>query len=37
MDKRFETIEKRLNFIQWFMGAGFAFIAILISIVNFLK
>ncbi|MBX6422817.1 hypothetical protein [Thermosulfurimonas sp. F29] len=34
--KRFEAIEKRLSFLQWFMGFGFTFIASLIGIATYL-
>ncbi len=34
--QRFEAIEKRLSFLQWFMGFGFTFIATLIGIATYL-
>ncbi|MGB9823350.1 MAG: hypothetical protein ACPLRL_08060, partial [Thermodesulfovibrio sp.] len=37
MDKRFEAIDKRIQFLQWFMGAGFTFITILIGIFGLLR
>jgi len=37
MDKRFESVEKRLLFLQWFMAGGFTLISVLITIINFLK
>ena len=36
MEKRFEALEKRLSFLQWFMGIGFTFLALLITLLNFL-
>ncbi len=35
--QRFEAIEKRLNFMQWFMGLGFTFLTFLITLFYFLK
>ncbi len=37
MSARFESVEKRLSFLQWFMAGGFTFISVLIIIINFLK
>jgi hypothetical protein len=34
--KRFEAMEKRLNFMQWFMGIGFGLLGLLITVANFL-
>jgi len=35
MDARFQAIEKRLSFMQWFMGIGFTIISILIALLKF--
>lgn len=35
MNTRFEALEKRLNFMQWFIGAGFALLSILIGLSKF--
>jgi glutathione S-transferase len=32
MDKRFESLERRLTFTQWFIGAGFTLITIVITV-----
>ncbi len=37
MDKRFESVEKRLTFLQWSMVTGFAFLSILVTLINFLR
>ena len=37
MEKRFQNLEKRLSFLQWFMGIGFGFLAFLITLINFLR
>ena len=37
MNTRFESLEKKLNFTQWFIGAGFTLIVILITILKFVK
>jgi len=37
IDRRFEAIEKRLQFLQWFIGAGFTFISILIAIFGLIR
>ena len=37
MNARFESVEKRFSFLQWFMAGGFTFISVLITIINFLK
>ncbi len=36
-DKRFESVEKRLTFLQWSMVTGFAFLSILVTLINFLR
>ncbi len=35
MDKRFEAMDKRFTFMQWTMGIGFSFLAVLIGIIKF--
>ena len=37
IEKRFEAMEKRFSFLQWFMGIGFTFLALLITLLNFLR
>ena len=37
MDKRFDSLERRFSFMQWLMAGGFGFIAILVTVINFLK
>jgi hypothetical protein len=37
MDKRFESIEKRLNFTQWLIGIGFTAVMAMIGILRYLK
>ena len=37
MNARFEAIEKRFNFLQWFMMLGFTFLSVLIALFSFLK
>jgi hypothetical protein len=37
MDTRFEALDKRLNFLQWLIGIGFAFLGGLITLLNFFK
>ena len=37
MDKRFDSLGRRFTFMQWPIAGGFSFLAILITIVNFLK
>ena len=37
MDKRFDSLERRFSFMQWLMAGGFSFLALLITLVNFLK
>ncbi len=36
MNARFEAVERRLTFTQWMMGIGFTFIAMLITLSQFL-
>ena len=36
MDKRFEDVQRRLAGMQWIVGTGFAFIMILVSLIQFL-
>ena len=36
IDTRFQPVEKRISFMQWFMGAGFSIIVILMSLFKFL-
>lgn len=36
MDKRFEDMQRRLAGMQWIVGTGFAFIMILVSLIQFL-
>ena len=35
--QRFEALEKRLNFIQWFIGIGFTLLSLLIVLFGFLR
>ena len=37
MNARFEALEKRFNFLQWFMMLGFTFLSVLIALFSFLK
>ena len=37
MDTRFEALDKRLNFLQWLIGIGIAFLGGLITLLNFFK
>ena len=37
MNARFEAVEKRFSFFQWFMGIGFTFLALFITLLNFLR
>ena len=37
MNVRFESIEKRFSFLQWFIGIGFTFLAFLITLLNFMR
>ena len=37
MDARFEFLEKRFNFMQWFIGICFTIIMLALTIFNFLK
>lgn len=37
INARFEALDKRLNFLQWLIGIGFAFLAGLITLLNFFK
>ena len=36
MNARFVSVERRLTFTQWMMGIGFTFLALLITLSNFL-
>jgi hypothetical protein len=37
IDKRFDQVDKRFSSIQWFMGIGFTFFALIISYGTFFK
>ena len=37
INKRFEVLERRLNFMQWLITVGFSFLALIITIINFTK
>jgi hypothetical protein len=37
INARFEALDKRLNFLQWLIGIGIAFLAGLITLLNFFK
>jgi hypothetical protein len=36
-DAKFEALDKRLNFLQWLIGIGIAFLGGLITLLNFFK
>ncbi|BAU23821.1 hypothetical protein THC_1456 [Caldimicrobium thiodismutans] len=36
MNARFESLEKRMNFMQWLITAGFAFLGVLLALLKFL-
>jgi len=37
INARFEALDKRLTFLQWLIGIGFAFLGGLITLLNFIK